>query len=537
MKTNQLVQTLKDNGEDFEFYPTTPEIINAVNHLLDEGCSVMDIGAGRGGALAGFTKASEKYAIEKSQTLIAMLPDNVFVVGTDFHRQTLVDKKVDVIFCNPPFSEFADWAAKIIREANAQTVYLVMPERWKDNAGIMAAINDRDAKYKTIAPFSFLEADRKARGTVNLVKVDLTDGDRWNKSIEVDPFFLWFNETFKEVQGGQTFDTNYSAQEAIRDEIRSLVSGRNLIETLEELYLKDMDLLIKTYRSITDIPADLLKEVGVKRGEVISSLKLKIEGMKQLYWKELFDNLTQITDRLASDSRKKLLCTLTANTHVDFTAENAYAIVLWAIKNANGYLDSQLVHLYKRLSNQDAAIAYKSNIHFSKSDFRYNYGNELSAKQYKLDYRIVVPCHAFGTYEWDRRAGRMSETAMDLINDLCTIGKNLGFDVRGSASSVHWCAGIQHIYHHQVADMGGEKKEEFMRVRCYMNGNAHLILNKEFMLKLNVEAARILGWISTPEQAAEEMEVSVTESQKAFGSSYKITIDGIKLLGTSKEAA
>ena len=43
----------------------------------------------------------EKYmAIEKSQTLIDNMPSNVFVVGTDFNENTLIDKKADYVFCN-----------------------------------------------------------------------------------------------------------------------------------------------------------------------------------------------------------------------------------------------------------------------------------------------------------------------------------------------------------------------------------------------------------------------------------------------------
>ena len=42
------------------------------------------------------------------------LPIYVVIIGSDFHEQTLIDKKVDLIFCNPPYSEFELWTKQII---------------------------------------------------------------------------------------------------------------------------------------------------------------------------------------------------------------------------------------------------------------------------------------------------------------------------------------------------------------------------------------------------------------------------------------
>lgn len=528
--TRALVNELKDKGEDFEFYPTTPEIVGIVARNIAEGASLLDIGAGRGDVLKALEgKAGKLYAIEKSETLISQLPASVFVVGTDFHRQTLIDKKMDVIFCNPPFSEFERWAEKIIREANCTTVLLVMPERWKDSKPILEAIATREASTSPLGAFSFQDADRAARGTVELLRVNL--GDRGSS-----PFNIWFDSEFKEeADKAKESDSLRSKERGLISKNKEILKGRNLIETLEELYLQELETLVASYRKIAEIPPSLLRELGVDSSKVIGGLELKIDGLKNQYWKELFDNLDKITDRLTTKSRRELLDTLTANTNVDFSASNAYAVILWAIKNANSYLDGQLVDLYKRISDEDGVKAYKSNRHFAEGNFRFHrssiYDDEPT--HYKLDYRLVNYCYAFRQWdlEYPNRDGSVtiSDRARDIINDLCTVGKCLGFDVSEDAQSFMWQPGKLKEFSY-LKDSETFDYEDFMSIRLYKNGNMHIKLNKKFLLRLNIEAARILKWVNSPQEAAAEMGESPRNVTEAWGSNAQLTLNPARLL-------
>jgi hypothetical protein len=111
---------------------------------------------------------------------------------------------------------------------------------------------------------------------------------------------------------------------------------------LEELYNQELSHLNKNYQSVAALDGDLLKELGVSQKGLMEALKQKIEGLKLLYWSELFNNLDKITSRLTKRSREALLNTLMSHTSVDFSAQNAYTIVIWVIKNANKYFDKQL---------------------------------------------------------------------------------------------------------------------------------------------------------------------------------------------------
>ena len=103
---NNLLESVKLSGQDFEWYPTTRKMLEVVakdirRELDDYGrgnttYSVLDIGAGNGSALKILRELTsndgDAYAIEKAKLLIDALPADVFVIGTDFHEQTLIDK-------------------------------------------------------------------------------------------------------------------------------------------------------------------------------------------------------------------------------------------------------------------------------------------------------------------------------------------------------------------------------------------------------------------------------------------------------------
>ena len=125
------LRAVRQAGEDFEWYPTTNEILAAMTRDLafeiDDRhwrsrtpTSFLDIGAGNGKvlrAVARLERIGALHAIEKSSTLLQSLPDNVFILGVDFWNTSLFDKEVGFIFSNPPYSRFEEWSAKILREA------------------------------------------------------------------------------------------------------------------------------------------------------------------------------------------------------------------------------------------------------------------------------------------------------------------------------------------------------------------------------------------------------------------------------------
>lgn len=541
MKTNQLLAEVKASGQDYEWYPTTTQIINAIKHDLEEVAhldspSILDCGAGDGRVLDALTEGS-RYAIEKSEPLLNALSRDIYVVGTEFKEQTLIDKKVDVVFSNPPYLEFKDWTLKIIAEANATLVYLVIPERWQSDQMILDAIEARKSEATVILSTDFLDADRQARAKVSVVRIDMSDhlkysDRRWGcraSSPNVDPFKKWFEDNFK-IEIANSNDDRYSLggtdkkklDESLNNE---LVEGRDLITSLEKLYQRDLQRLTSNYQKLGDIDPVLLKELNVEMVNVLEALQLKIKGLKNLYWEELFDNLRKVTDKLTFGSRDSLLKRLTTHTQVDFSASNAYAVVIWVIKNANHYYDDQLIELVERMTEKANVLSYVSNAKtFGEEEWRYNRPTE-DLVNYKLDYRIVLArIGGICTSEWsyERTDSGLERRAEVFIDDLRTVATNIGFDTTryDGARNKEWTSGKKHNFSYYDHQSGNE--EVLFEAKAFKNGNMHIKLNQKFIQKLNVEFGRLKGWIKSPKEAAEELDIPFEQAAESFNSNLKL---------------
>lgn len=523
-----LLEEVKANGQDFEWYPTTDEMISVVVKKLktlyfndghSERFSCLDVGAGDGRVLTQINELllkdceeswmrsyygiSQKLAIEKSPILLHNLPDDVIVLGTEFNNQTLIDKNVDVIFSNPPYSDFETWASRIVVEANCEHIFLIIPQRWKDSEAIKTALNKRNTEAEILFSGDFSNAERQARAKIDILYICLQN--KRNKE-RVDPFDIWFNETFTFSKKEEVPEANRKAKE---DE---LVGGRNQIEVMVELYLNSLSKMIENYQHVSQIDPEVLREIGVNVSSVKSALKEKVSGLKKNYWAELFARLDSVTKKLTSKTRSEMLEKLNRYTGIDFTKENVYAIVMWALKNANKYINSQLLEVYKDMTNEENAQAYKSNIHMTKDTWRYCRRGDEGASHYLLDYRIVL--HHWQALESYSRQRHLSTRTAGMINDIFTIANNLGFDVINDSYERDWEYGQLETFYFKTEKKDKDFKTElFCTIRIYKNGNIHLKMNQKFMKTMNVEAGRLLGWIKSSKQASEEMGIDEEEAE------------------------
>ena len=534
MNTRKMVNTLKEEDQDFEWYPTTNEMLETIKKDLKEEVSdhpsILDCGAGDGRALNYLTEG-EKYAIEKAEPLLHSMDKDIFIVGTDFDQQTLIDKKVDVVFSNPPYSAYAEWTIKIIKEANAATIYLIIPERWKDNIALNDVIESREAKAKVIGSFDFLKADRAARAKVNIIRITLAYRGGWNSSqLKIDPFKLWFESNFKlavDEEESEDYEKNRKAKETLKDKIdNELTKGGDLVKTLYELYQRDMEKLVNTYQSLNNVDAGILLELDVSIEGLRKALEMKISGLKDRYWNELFNNFNKVTDRLTKSSRQKLLGTLTSNTHVDFTIDNAYAVIIWVIKNSNKYFESQLITAVEFLVDKSSIKLYKSNKKtFGEEEWRYTRKPEELDK-YSLDYRIVTTRTGGLKIDWyDKNVKGLSESAADYLNDLCAIATNIGFDTANMqrAHNFEWDIHVKNVF--QYKDIHTGIRHDLFEAKAYKNGNLHLKFNQSFMCRLNVEFGRLKGWIKSPKQAAEDLDITIQEASESFNKNLKLEVN------------
>ena len=557
MKTvNQLVAEIKENGQDFEWYPTTSEIVSALaielKNWKDEEWrnsrrtvrSILDIGCGNGGFFEKLCKYEEfknikKYGIEKSMILSEQLQDDVILLGTDFNQQTLIDKKVDIVFCNPPYSVYDEWAEKIILQANCNAIALVIPNRWSSNERIKYALDRRNMQAKVIGTYDFSNAERKARATVDLLFISAKETERnghWFDEAIKDPFELWFDETFKINAETDRYKTRYKSDVKVEIKNELAVKG-DTAEMLVQFYNRDMEKLYNNYRKLEELDAGIFDELKVNVPSLKESLKTRLQGLKHIYWDLLFQRYDKVTSRLTSKGRKKVINRLNDNTAIDFTIENIFQLTLWIIKHSNTLFDEQITEYFYSLCNTENIHRYKSNKRWSDDDWQYikenltEYGhikrdkvNQL--KNILLDYRIIVTAYSNFDTSW---RNHLSDSCLDFLSDTVIIGKNLGFDIDFDLPSVNTEINISDWSNFNICTKDGKV---FANVKLYKNGNRHVKFCKEFMQKLNVEMARINGWVQDKSEAIKELDISADVINSVWKTNLQIGIEsGNKLLG------
>jgi hypothetical protein len=540
---SKLVEHVRASGEDYEWYPTTDEMIEVVakhyvNHVDSyryhgNSHKILDCGAGDGRVLMGLNEhfksveniRPEFYAIEKASILRNRMDDSIRVIGTDFHEQNMIDKDVTTIFCNPPYSEFEQWMTKIITQSMASNLYFIVPQRWKDSDSIIRAIKKRVAgvskadfdldKHCTILKsYESFDGERHARAKVDVLYIKIG----FARNSYNNPFDIWFDETFPSVaaEEKQTIDEKVQHQ---------LVDGKSLIHSLVDIYNHEMFELNDSYAKFVAITPLLIK-LRVDTSQIKNTLKDNIQGKKKLFWGKVFNLYTPITQRLTSKSKDKIMKKLLEGVSIDFSFENVMMITEWVIKNANSYFDSQFVEIYEQMMDETNVVKYKSNRRVIESN-KWRYSMDKSDfENCALDYRIVVSGCGINTndYSWDS-VNNLSKNAADMYDDLLVIAQNLRFDT----SNTPRCAQCETFEAGKAVDFKDNSGNVLFSARPYLNGNTHFKFDKKFLMRMNVEFGRLKGWITTPQQADEEL--NVKGSSECFGSSFKFKdVDCVLLL-------
>lgn len=529
--------------EDFEWYPTTAEIITAMIEDLgredaDHGyrrhrlSRFLDIGAGDGKVLRAVEAFDDEIglrAIEKSRTLSHLLPESAMLLGVDFWKTSLLDKNVDIIFSNPPYSEYRPWTLKILREAPAGAlIYLVLPERWQDHREIAAELDDRAKSTDVIGRFDFRDAeDRRARVTAALVRIKLINCHDGGGN---DPFVRFFDETFDFPDPEPDSDPDEEEQ------IDKLVRRTNLVEALCQLHDTRLRELHESHQAICRVPRDVLEEFDITRSGVIASLRDKLATTKKHYWRRLFDGMEELYSRLTVESRERMVNLLQSRTGIDFNRENAYTVILWAVEHANEYFDQQLIDTYETLVCAANVESYVSNHRvFSRDRFAYHFVRDENNTHYRLKvgHRIVVERGGgLNRSEWTRHV-ELDRRAANLLLDLATVASNLGYHVHSSSlvrdirtiddSTPFECVHVRH----------GEARVLY-RVRAFLKGTLHFQFDPEFIHALNIQHGKLKGWLRNDAEAAAELEIDPGLAARFFHTSPRISADNLRITGTAE---
>lgn len=539
-----LITELKDNDQDYEFYPTSKEMIKCIyENTKGRDIKVLDIGCGTCNFKKFYEELAEEdyqiryeeakqeakkkdeyfreptkstidqyYVIEKSKILLDRLHKDIIVLGTDFNETMLIDKPVNTIFCNPPYSEFKSWMSRIIREGNCNDIYLIVPKRWKEDEKILNLMKTKGISPIVLGSFDFLDAERQARAKVDILHIIKRErGYSKLGDIEQNAFDEWFDETFpmssKEDEVLMQHEKEAKEKQKIKDKL--ICEPKDKAKLLVELYEEELNTLFHNFKAICSLDAEVLETIGVSKKSVKEAVKQKTINLKSLYWKMVFDELDEITSRLTRKSRDSMLSKFTELKSVEFTLSNIYSLVIWVIKNANSYYDSQLIEFYKNLSCVENVKPYKSNMKtFEKEDWKYSrYDFKKTYSHYTLDFRIIARNYDIGVEKAWGEDLRSDYRFKEKIKDIGAIFKNLGFEIIGVDTPQYW--GTKYYGY-------GHNGDVMFEFKCFKNENLHLKFNIEFTKALNVEVSRLLGWIKSKEDIKKEFCNEMAEGAEKY---------------------
>lgn len=517
--TLRILQELKEQAQDFEWYPTTQEMINCIISFLNEErnfkyhCkSILDIGAGDGRVLKQFHRAfdTQSYMIELATKHIENY-DFGFVIGRDFYTTSLIEKDVDLIFSNPPYSEYEEWASRIIKEGNAQFIVLILPCRWKNSQKIKLALSSRksiEKEPKILKSFDFENAERKARAKVDIVLIQTTKGDFDKQDVFAEFLENEFGLDFDKIKKYR-YEQERKEADSLESEVKALTKN-NIIDYLVDKYNGELREFTQGLKHLKDIHPKLLSCLDIDKNKLIKAIKEQLKGLKALYWWALFNELEVINSKLIQRYRDYLSFRIASEAGVEFTKENIHSIVIWLIKNANSYIESSYCDFFDRMAREGNALKYKSNERFVTDEWRYN-REDFIKQAHKLDYRIVIT-RATNDYE-----------IVDMIE---VIANNLGY-----ANSLK--SDLKFInYYGKEAFQGGSKGtiytqtgEVLLEFKAYKNNNVHIKFNKDFMSELNLAVGKLRQWLRNKDEARAEFKgVKEKSLKKIFDKSLRLNL-------------
>jgi len=546
------VNQLKQNNEDLEWYPTTDEILCCMwddlaksvedrddrrsyssdkdlqyrTHYSGEERpkllvdSFLDIGAGDGRVMLNIPERkydiviANTFGVEKA-TFHAdnLINDGVWLLGRDYMNITLIDKKHNIVFSNPPYSIFKPWCEKLLNEVEAQYIYLVIPQRWKNDEHLSELIKNKGA-FEVVGSFDFTEGAREARAKVDLIKI--------TKNVKEESLFSkWVTANIGDFK---KTEEELEVREGREKKRRELELHQDMSATLINSYNDDMQHLLKTYRALNEVDFGLLEQLNISRDIIIGNIATSIKNLKYKYWQMAFDNMTTFKTRLTYSTSSKILSDMKAFEGLDFNDDNIRNIIIWVVKNFNNHSEKQMVKAFNDMTYFGKVNAYKSNEKWTESNWRYE--NGMPAK-YSLDYRVVTTGSSLGRNNFNSNDDiywGYNERSDNLVSDLSVVGHSLGFPNKGLNFQIDFGKKYEILQ---------DNGKVLLTFRMYKNKNLHLQLDKEFLKKFNIEVGKLNNWIKKPSDIQEEFNMSEDEAKAYFSNSQLRLMDAtsVKLLG------
>jgi len=489
---NDMVNyTEKDN----QFYPTPQALIDKMLEGLDLRyvASVLEPSAGKGNIVESLMKKYNSIisyycrnvdldvdCIEIDKNLQAILKNKQYKVVWDDFLTFNPFKKYDLIIMNPPFKDGEEHLLKaldlqknggdIVCILNAETIKNPYSNKRKV---LLQILNKHNADIKYIND-TFSKAERKTDVEVALIKIHIEATQQENP---------WW-EQFQKAEEYKYSSKEDETEIIIDDYIKKAVQLFN-IEVKSSLEL------IKHYQTLEkhinfDMVSDLHFENPILKLTIFddkydtATVNCYLKKVRLKYWKALFSNpkfMSKLTSNMQDEFREKV----DKLQEYDFNEFNINNLIVEMNASIQQGVKETIVSLFDTLTHKYS--------YYPECDGNIHYYNGWKTNiAHKINYKVIIPCHAFEKQYFSNRMDFCVSKALDLLQD---IEKTLNYLDGNMTKQVD----LKYV----IEESQNNPKNiecKFFKVTFYKKGTCHITFtNQELIDKFNIYVGKNKNWL------------------------------------------
>lgn len=427
---------------------------------------------------------------------------NILTLATNPKTTSLVDKEVDLIFCNPPMDKYEEYCKRIFEESLAGYALLVLPIEWKSNAEIKAYAKANRFEIEVIGAVGYIKDNQRAKAELVL-------------------FYRFSSEAILKKKLGKDYDLEVLFQELecyrssliheLEDEKKEEIANEtqgmdqeSFFEYLLKRYKKEHQDFFKNFKSLSHLSSHFLSAIKVEGEDIVEATKRFERKHKKFYWSECLSRMPTFNLLLTQKQQGELLGEF-AHRGVDFSRENIPSVLAFSLKYCKERERENFCNFWERLANEDN-LADFSNLISNPKPYTH-YPNEKLFYKGRLKEKVI--CTYAGRYD-DYYPNHLRDVGIAYLIEILL--QSMGYQdlsYRYSDKSVitpqdrvNLPLGISFLF-------AGEK--QVVKFTAYKNRKLHIHFNQTTIALINLRVFIYLGWITNIKEAKESFDTLKSE--------------------------
>lgn len=439
---------------------------------------------------------------------------NTLSLSCSFESTTLVDKEVDVIFCNPPLKEYEAYCKRIFEECLAKRVFLVLPMEWKSSKEIGAYAKANGFDVELVARLGYVKNNQREKAEIILFyRSYLSERAVMERKLSQE---YHLGNLFEELHKGR-FVLRGELEKKKEDEIAKESEGMEyqaFLEYLLKRYEKEHNDYFDNFKHFSNLSAYFLDYIGVQRDDITTNTAVFEKLLRKLYWDQCLSKNPNITSKLTPLQYDELLNEL-KERGADFSRSNIANVEAYCLSRSRVMEQKNFITFWERFTNGDNLEGFTDLI--SNPHPYMDYPKEK--RFFKGKIKEKVACSYAGSYD-DYYPNILRDVR--IVHLLQILLQSMGYQdlhyrhADGSkiaiTERIDLPLGISYLF-------AGER--QITKFTSYKNRKLNIVFDKEVIANINLRVLLYQGWITNLAEAKEafgtlKIETLTTELQTAL---------------------